>query len=177
MIRKRRPGAGRVRVGRAMQKRQAADEGRMGQIAHLAMQTDVEELRKALLEGGAVRFAENLIEALKPTRKCPECGQTSYHPWAFRQYARCVKLTGGDVELAVQVVNLIGAPVEKAKAAVAAMEEVEGRSLEELASDAATILARYAEAEPISWLRLWDAHLRHPHGVAMALRERISDGA
>jgi len=113
----------------------------------LLAQSDPEAIRKEIIAQGREPFIRGIVDTLKETsRYCYSCHRGGKERWAFRLYAELAKLVGASTEIAIQVVNLVGAPAPVARAAVESMERVKSATDEDVARASFAALDAYCEA-------------------------------
>jgi hypothetical protein len=108
---------------------------------------DPEAIRKEVIAAGRDPFIDGIVAALKDTgRFCYSCKRSGKEKWAFRLFAELADMVGSGVEIAVQVVNLVGAQPREARGAVDMMRRVEAATDDDLARASFAALDRICEA-------------------------------
>lgn len=112
-------------------------------IAGLAATGDTEPLRRELV-----------AELMPETVACIKAGLKARQRWAPRLVMQAARLVGADVQVAVQIVQMIGAPLEQARAALERARSSDELSPHEVAEQAAAFLAQYAARHPAEYAKL-----------------------
>lgn len=104
---------------------------------------DPEAIRTEVIARGRDPFINGLIGSLEETgRYCSECERGGRERWAFRLYAELAKLVGSAGDIALTVVNLVGAQPGVAKSAVETVQRVRDMSPRERAEGMADALSK-----------------------------------